>query len=129
MSFGYAWKKYREGRGLSRREFGTLCGVDHAYVHRLERGEKVAPSEQVVDAFVRTLKLDSRRAQLLRMLVGKTVNHTLIDVFVEDEGELPLDLLEPADQMSFRGRRPVTTDDWRAHVERLARWLDEEDEG
>ena len=103
MSFGYALRKFRESRDLSLREFGKLCDIDHAYVHRLEREEKTAPSEQVVDAFVRALKLSPRNARLLRLLVGKTVNHTLIDVFVEDE-DRPLDLLEPAQQMSFRGK-------------------------
>ena len=128
MSFGYTLKRFREERGLSLREFGTLSGTDHAYIHRLERGEKTAPSEQVVEAFVRTLKLGPRRARLLRMVVGKTLNHRLIDVFVEDEDDLPLELLEPADQMSFRGRRPATKEDWRAHVKRLQRWLEEDDE-
>ena len=128
MSFGYTLKRFREARGLSLREFGMLCGIDHAYIHRLERGEKTAPSEQVVEAFVRTLKLDARRARLLRMLVGKTVNQTLIDVFIQDEDDLPLELLEPAHQMSFRGRRPVTMDDWRVHVERLATWFDDDEE-
>ena len=105
MSFGYALRKFRESRNLSLREFSKLCDIDHAYVHRLEREEKTAPSEQVVGAFVRALKLSPRNARLLRLLVGKTVNHTLIDVFVEDE-DRPLDLLEPAHQMSFRGKRP-----------------------
>ena len=128
MSFGYTLKRLREERGLSLREFGTLSGTDHAYIHRLERGEKTAPSEQVVEAFVRTLKLAPRRARLLRILVGKTVNQALIDVYIEDEEDLPLELLEPADQMSFRGRRPVTKEDWRAHVRRLQTWLEEDDE-
>ncbi len=128
MSFGYTLKKYREERGLSLRELGTLCGIDHAYIHRLERGEKTAPSGRVLGAIVRTLKLDRQRASLLRMLVGKTVNKRLIDVFLEDGDDLPLELLEPAHQMSFRGKRPVTMDDWRAHVERLAKWVDEEEE-
>ena len=126
MSFGYTLRRFREDRGLSLREFGMLCGIDHAYVHRLEREEKTAPSEQVVGSFARALKLGPRRARLLRMLVGKTVNGTLIDVFVEDE-DLPLELLEPAAQTSFRGRRPRTKEDWRAHVDRLARWLEEDD--
>lgn len=126
MSFGYTLKKFREVRGLSLRELGTLCGVDHAYIHRLERGEKAAPSEQVVNAFVRTLKLGPRRAHLLRMLIGKTVDHTLIDVFVEDQ-DRQLELLEPAHQMSFRGRRPVTMDDWRRHTDRLAKWFEEDE--
>ena len=127
MSFGYTLKKFREARNLSLREFGKLCDIDHAYIHRLEREEKTAPSEQVVDAFARTLKLSPRNARLLRLLVGKTVKHTLIDVFVEDE-DRPLDLLEPAHQMSFRGKRPETMDDWRRHVDRLARLFDEDDE-
>ena len=127
MSFGYALGKFREARNLSLREFGKLCGIDHAYIHRLEREEKTAPSEHVVDAFVRALKLSHRRAHLLRLLVGKTVNRTLIDVFVEDE-DRPLDLLEPAYQMSFRGKRPKTKDEWRRHVDRLARLFNEDDE-
>ena len=127
MSFGYTLKRFREDRNLSLREFGKLCGIDHAYIHRLETEEKTAPSNTVVDAFVRTLKLTPRRAGLLRLLVGKTVNRTLIDVFVEDEHR-PLDLLEPAHQMSFRGKRPATKDEWRRHVDRLARLFDEDDE-
>ena len=118
-------EKFREARGLSLRELAKLCDVDHAYIHRLERDEKTAPSEQVVDSLVRTLKLTARRAELLRMLVGKTVSPTLVDVFLEDE-DRPLDLLEPAYQMSFRGKRPETEDDWRAHVDRLARFFSED---
>ena len=127
MSFGYALRKFREARNLSLREFGKLCDIDHAYIHRLEREEKTAPSEQVVDALARALKLSPRNARLLRLLVGKTVNHTLIDVFVEDV-DRPLELLEPAHQMSFRGRRPETMGDWRRHVDRLASLFDEDDE-
>lgn len=127
MSFGHALRRFREDRSLSLREFGKLCGIDHAYIHRLEREEKTAPSQPVVEAFARTLKLSPRRARLLRLMVGKTVNHELIDIFVEDE-DRPLDLLEPAYQMSFRGKRPATKDEWRRHVERLARFFDEGDE-
>ena len=123
MSFGDTLRRFREARGLSLRELGKLCDIDHAYIHRLEREEKTAPSDQVVDAFVRTLKLSPRRARLLRLLVGKTVHRTLVELFIEDE-DLPLDLLEPAHQMSFRGRRPETTDDWRRIVDRLARLFD-----
>ena len=126
MSFGYTLRRFREDRNLSLREFGKLCDTDHAYIHRLEREEKTAPSEHVVDVFVRTLKLTPRRARLLRLLVGKTVNHTLIDVFLEDEGR-PLYLLEPAHQMSFRGKRPETQDEWRRHVDRLASFFDDDD--
>ena len=127
MSFGYTLKRFREARNLSLREFGKLCEVDHAYIHRLEREEKTAPSELVVSTFVRALKLTPRRARLLRLLVGKSINRTLIDLFIDDE-DLALDLLEPSYQMSFRGKRPETKDDWRAQVVRLARLFDEFDD-
>lgn len=127
MSFGYALRKFREERGLSLREFGKLCEIDHAYIHRLEKDEKTAPSEEVVDSFARTLKLSPRRSRLLRLLVGKTVNERLIDVFLEDE-ERPLELLEPLAQMSFRGKRPETPDDWRRQADRLNAFLGEHED-
>lgn len=127
MSFGYALKRFREDRNLSLRELGKLCDIDHAYIHRLEKDEKTAPSEDVIASFVRYLKLTPRRAQLLRLLVGKTVHEQLVDVFIEDE-DRDIDLLEPAYQMSFRGKRPETKDEWRVLVDRLAKLFgDDED--
>ena len=125
MSFGYALRKFREDRNLSLREFGKLCTVDHAYIHRLEREEKTAPSDKVVDSLIRALKLSPRRASLLRLLVGKTINESLVDVFVEDE-DRPLELLEPAHQMSFRGKRPESKEEWRRLVDRLAMLFDDD---
>nr|VFK13447.1 MAG: Helix-turn-helix domain-containing protein [Candidatus Kentron sp. LFY] len=124
MSFGYVLRKFREERGLSLRELGKLCEIDHAYIHRLEKDEKTAPSEEVVDSFVRNLKLSPRRIRLLRLLVGKIINKQLIDVFLEDE-ERSLELLEPLAQMSFRGKRPETLDDWRRQAGRLNDFLAE----
>jgi len=126
MSFGYALKRFRKERDLSLRELGKLCEIDHAYIHRLEKDEKTAPSDQVIDSFVRHLKLTPRRARLLRLLVGKSMNEELVDVFIEDE-ERPLDLLEPSYQMSFRGKRPESKDDWRRHIDRLAALFDDEE--
>jgi len=127
MSFGYALRKFREDRNLSLREFGKLCEVDHAYVHRLEKEEKTSPSDEIIESFVRALKLNPRRARLLRMLAGRTVNQALVDVFIEDE-DRPLELLEPLAQMSFRGTRPTTKDDWRKKAEQLSQLLDEDEE-
>lgn len=124
MSFGYALRKFRDERDLSLRELGKLSEIDHAYIHRLEKDEKTAPSDEVVDAIVRALKLSPRRARLLRMLVGKTVNEKLIDVFIEDK-DRSLDALEPTAQMSFRGKRPESHDDWRRLANQIQALLDE----
>jgi len=124
MSFGYALKKFRNERGLSLREFGKLCQIDHAYIHRLENDEKTAPSSEVVKSIVRSLKLSPRRARLLRLLVGETVNEQLIEVFILDE-DRPLDLIIPLAKMSFRGKRPKTLDEWRKKADQLVSWLEE----
>lgn len=126
MSFGYALKKFREDRGLSPRELGKLADIDQAYIYRLEKDEKTSPSEKTVESLVRTLKLTPRRAELLRLLVGKTVNTMLIDVFIEDENR-SLERLEPLALMSFRGKRPETQDDWRTKDDQLKAFLEEED--
>ena len=127
MSFGYALRRFREERKLSLREFGKLCEIDHAYICRLEKEEKTAPSDQAVEAFVRVLKIDNRRRQLLRWLVGQTVPKQLIDIFVEDS-QYNLDLFLPLTQMSFRGRRPQTKDDWREQAKRLETFMAEHSE-
>lgn len=126
MSFGYALKQFREERGLSARELGKLAEIDHAYIYRLEKDEKTAPSEKTVDALVRTLKLSSRRAELLRLLVGKIIHTNLIDVFIEDE-DRSLERLEPLALISFRGKRPETHEEWRKKDDQLKALLEEED--
>lgn len=123
MSFGYALKKFREERGLSLREVGKLSGIDYAYIHRLEKGEKTSPSEETVEILSRTLKLDGRRARILRFLSGRVAPPRLINVFVEDS-ERPLDDFETLAQMSFRGTRPETEEEWRRWADRLDEWLE-----
>jgi transcriptional regulator with XRE-family HTH domain len=53
------------------RDLGKLSEVDHAYIHRLETGEKAAPSDDTVKALTKALKLDSWKARILKFLVTK----------------------------------------------------------
>jgi transcriptional regulator with XRE-family HTH domain len=82
---GVALKTLRERRTLSLRELGQLSGVDHAYVHRLESGEKVSPSHEVVGKLLRALKAGERDAAVVDWLVDhaeadpKLVEHVLAD--------------------------------------------------
>ncbi|MGD9725513.1 MAG: helix-turn-helix domain-containing protein [Gammaproteobacteria bacterium] len=122
MSFGHALRTFREERGFSLREFGKLCGIDHAYIHRLEKDEKTDPSPDTIDSFVRTLKLTPRKARMLRFLVGRTGLNDLIDVFLED-GERSLDSFETTAQTSFRGKRPSNKEEWRRAADRIEEML------
>ena len=53
---GFLLQHLRERRGLSLREFGQLADTDHAYIYRLEQGEKAAPSDDVLVRLIRALK-------------------------------------------------------------------------
>lgn len=125
MPFGYALRKFREGRGLTLRELGKLCGIDHTYIHRLEKEERTSPSEETVDSLINTLKLGRRRARLLRFLVGQTVSDQLIEIFLEDE-ERPIEIFESLAFMSFRGKQPKTKEEWRKWAERLEEFMKNE---
>lgn len=66
---GVALKMLREKRTLSLREVGELSKIDHAYVHRLETGEKTNPSQDLVDKLLKVLKPGERDITFVKWLV------------------------------------------------------------
>ncbi len=89
--FGTALTKLRERRTLSIRELSTLAGVDHAYVYRLEAGEKTNPSDDAIAKLIKGLKPSDRDARVLKWLAehadadAKLVLHVLDDATVTFE--------------------------------------------
>jgi transcriptional regulator with XRE-family HTH domain len=65
-SLGLLLRSLRDARGLSLRELAQLAGIDHAYVHRLETGDKESPSDEVLSKLIRALKAEKREADMLR---------------------------------------------------------------
>jgi transcriptional regulator with XRE-family HTH domain len=66
---GIALKKLRERRTLSLREVGQLSAIDHAYVHRLESGEKTSPTAELLGKLLKVLKPDEREADMVKWLM------------------------------------------------------------
>jgi transcriptional regulator with XRE-family HTH domain len=66
----------RRVTGLRREELAMLAGISAEYYLRLEVGRDKHPSDQVLDALARALRLDTKAAQHLRRLAappeGKT---------------------------------------------------------
>jgi transcriptional regulator with XRE-family HTH domain len=81
--FGAALGTLRERRTLSIRELSTLAGVDHAYIYRLETGEKANPSAEAVEKLIKGLKPSDRDGKMLKWLAehadadAKLVLHVL----------------------------------------------------
>ena len=66
---GVALRALRDRRMLSTRELGKLADVDHAYIYRLETGEKSSPSDDLVRKLLSVLKADERESEIIRWLV------------------------------------------------------------
>jgi len=102
---------------------GQLAEIDHAYIYRLENGEKESPSEEALTKLIRALKAPKREADMLRYLATHPqvdrglVEHALTDTTVTIEE------FSAAAGMTFRGTgRP----DPAKLVERIRRILKEE---
>lgn len=111
VDFGTALKRFREERTLSLRELAILSEVDHAYIHRLEAGEKVAPSADILDKLVRGLKLAMHKRKLLEILSNAgPLDLELVELGLEKPTRM--DAVQVAATMSFRGARPQSKMDW-----------------
>jgi transcriptional regulator with XRE-family HTH domain len=61
----------RRASGLRREELATLAGISVDYLTRLEQGRATAPSEQVVEALARALRLGDGERDHLFELAGR----------------------------------------------------------
>lgn len=121
---GLALKVLRERRTLSLREFSQLAGVDHAYVYRLETGEKTSPSPEMMTKLLKTLKLNERDAAIVDWLVEHAeANPDVIAQALEDE-TIPLEVVTAAASTRYRG---TTRPDAATLIARVRRVFGEED--
>jgi len=107
LAFGRVLRRFREERRLSLRELGQLVDVDHAYIQRLETGEKEAPSDEVLQRLLRVLKVEPRVSQILQLIIGKDISQDLVDLVLEDPA-IDIETMKMASQVNFRGKP-----DWR----------------
>jgi transcriptional regulator with XRE-family HTH domain len=126
IGFGGYVGRLRNEKGLSYRQLGQLAGIDHAYIHRLEGGEKNDPSDDTVNNLIRVLTPGKRKTRILRFLLSTPVDEYLLGQVLEDP-EISLDDFESAAQMSAPGR-PSGKEAWRCILTQV-RSIREEIEG
>ena len=66
---GVALRKLRDRRTLSIRELGRLAKIDHAYIYRLELGDKTSPSPERIARLLSILKANARDSAMVKWLV------------------------------------------------------------
>lgn len=122
---GVALKTLRERRTLSLRELGQLSSVDHAYVHRLESGEKANPSPDLVEKLLRVLKPGERDAALVIWLVDHAEADPRLVEFVLQDPSISIDIFSAAAGVRHRGNaRP----DPATLIARIQRAFEDEDD-
>ena len=122
---GVALKTLRERRTLSLREIGQLSSVDHAYVHRLESGEKTNPSAELVEKLLRVLNPGERDAALVMWLVDHAEADPRLVEFVLNDPSISIDIFSAAAGVRHRGN---TRPDPATLIARIQRAFEDEDD-
>ena len=100
---GVALRKLRERRTLSLREMSQLSTVDHAYVHRLETGEKAGPSEELLARLLKVLKPAERDADIVKWLARHPETDPALVEYVLDDESIEIELFTAAAGVRHRG--------------------------
>jgi len=116
----------REQRGLSLRELARLSDTDHAYIYRLETGDKESPSDEVLARLTRALKADKRDADILKFAAEHaSTDAGFITHVLKDKG-VSYEIFSSAAAAVFRG---TTRPDYPTLIERVRKILDAEKAG
>ena len=122
-ALGVLLKNLRELRGLSLRELGRLAEVDHAYIYRLETGDKEAPSPDALGKLIRALKPGKREADMLHFLAQNTNTAAeLVELTLQDT-TISFNVFAGVAGFAFRGKRPNYPD----LIARVRSWEEETD--
>lgn len=124
LGLGVLLQALREQRGLSLRELGQLSGVDHAYIYRLETGDKEAPSEEVLTKLIRALKLGKREAEMLRYVAAHADTDPGLIAHVLKDSSVSIEVFTAAAGAVYRG---IVRPDYPKLIDRVRRILGEED--
>ena len=124
-ALGFLLKKLRERRGLSLRDLARLASIDHAYVYRLETGEKESPSEKVLLRLIRVLKPGERETQILLYLAEHTKTDVELIAYTLQDPTVTYDIFASAAGAAFRG---ASRPNYPKLIARVRRILEEDEE-
>ena len=110
-AFGVVLRELREARQLSLRDLGALAEVDHAYIAKIERGDKEPPPEETFTRLVRHLKATAHQVAVLRFLRTSNVIDPALALHALTNTEATPDILAIAATVVHRGTgRPSPAD-------------------
>jgi len=108
----------RERKQLSFRELEKKSGdIDHAYIWRLEKGDRSAPSEDVILRLSHALELNERERNIFKLLSNSVSIENSLYSLMLSRLDIPWEDFEDVATMSFRGERPDTEEAWLKRIE------------
>src|SRR5271157_4604010 len=122
-AFGLLLQSLREERGLSLRELGQLADIDHAYIYRLETGDKESPSEDTLSKLSRALKAGKRETDMLRYLAKHPETDAALVTELLGDPTVSYEIFTSVAGAAFRG---AARRDYAKLIERVRRILAEE---
>lgn len=102
-AFGVVLRELRETRQLSLRDLGALAEVDHAYIAKIERGDKEPPPEETFNRLVRHLKASEHQVAVLRFLRTSNAIDPALALHALTNTEATPDILAIAATVAHRG--------------------------
>lgn len=115
---GAALRKLRDRRTLSTREVGKLAEIDHAYIHRLESGEKTNPSQELVQKILGVLKTNERDTTIVKWLADHSDTDPSLVEYTLDNSDVEIDIFTVAAGARHRGSARPDPATLIAHVRR-----------
>jgi len=122
-ALGFLLQKLREGKGMSFRDLTLLSGIDHAYIYRLETGDKESPSEDVLSKLIRALKAGKREAEMLRYVADHRETDPGLVAHVLADPSVTMREFSAVAGAVFRG---ASRPDYHKLIERVRKILGEE---
>lgn len=122
---GVALRKLRDRRTLSIRELGRLAKIDHAYIYRLELGDKTSPSPERIARLLSVLKANARDSAMVKWLVEHSDTWDDLVEYCLDDPSVTIEEFTMAAGVRHRGNaRPTPA----VLIERVRRALNPGDE-
>ncbi|MFP3331006.1 helix-turn-helix domain-containing protein [Pseudomonas putida] len=108
----------RERKELSFRDLERRAGdLDHAYIWRLEKGDRSSPSTEVITRLSHALELDDREEAVFKLLARSVVVEDSLYHLMVTRPDIQWEDFEDVATMSFRGERPNTKEAWLKRIE------------
>lgn len=124
-ALGVLLKKMREQRDLSFRELGRIADLDHAYIYRLEIGDKVDPSTDALGKLCRALKAGKRESDMLQFVSQNPKTPVPLVELTFQDPTVSFNVFAAVVGLAFRGKKP----DFPELIARVKKWEEEESGG